>query len=60
MLSRYCSDIPNKYGIKTGEVHKLVPNLGNKKKYVIHYRNPQLYLSLRMKVTKVHRILKFK
>ena len=39
MLSKYCSDIANKYGIKTGGVNKLVPNLRNKKKYVIHYRN---------------------
>ena len=31
MLSKYCSDIADKYGIKTGGVHKLVPNLGNKK-----------------------------
>ena len=31
MLSRYCSDIANKYGIKTGGVNKLVPNLRNKK-----------------------------
>ena len=31
MLSRYCSDIADKYRIKTGEVNKLVPNAGNKK-----------------------------
>ena len=32
MLSKYCSDNANKYGIKIGGVNKLVPNLRNKKK----------------------------
>ena len=35
MLSRYCSDIANKYGIKVGGVKKLIPNLGDKVKYVV-------------------------
>ena len=39
MLSNYCSNIANEYGIKIGGVNKLVPNLGNKSKYVVHYRN---------------------
>ena len=43
-----------------GGVNKLVPNFGNKSKYVLHYRNLQLYLSLGMKLTKVHKILKCK
>ena len=29
-----------------GSVRKLVPDLQNKKKYVVHYRNLQLYVSL--------------
>ena len=60
MLSIYCRDIANKYGIKVGGVKKLIPNLGNKAKYVVHYKNLQYYLSLGMKLVKVHRVLKFK
>ena len=60
MLSNYCSSIANKYGIKIGGVNKLVLNLGSKSKYVVHYRNLQLYLSLGMKLVSVHRVLKFK
>ena len=60
MLSNYCYNIENEYGIKIGGVNKLVGNFGNKSKYVVHYKNLQLYLSLGMKLTKVHMILKFK
>ena len=59
-MPKYCFNIASKYGIKIGGVNKLVRNLGNKSKYVVHYRNLQLYLSLGMKLTNVHRILEFK
>ena len=59
-MSKYCFDIVNKDEIKIGGVNKSVPNLRNKKKDVVHYRNLQLYLSSGMKLTKIHRILKFK
>ena len=57
MLPKYCKRIADEYDIKVGNVKKLIPNLGNKSKYVLHYRNLQLHLSLGMKLTKIHRAL---
>ena len=45
MLSDYCKKIADEYGIKVGDVMKLIPNLGNKTNYVLHYRNLPLYLN---------------
>ena len=59
MLSDYCKNIADKYNISTGLVSKLIPTLGKKEKYVLHYRNLQLYIDLGLKVTKVHRVLEF-
>ena len=60
VLSDYCKKIADECEIKVGDVKKLIPNLGNKNNYVLHHRNLQLYLSLGMKLTKIHRVLKFK
>ena len=60
MFSNYCKEIVDWYGIKVGGVTKLIPNLGDKVRYVVHYKNLQNYLSLGMKLVKIHRILKFK
>ena len=60
MLSKHCSDIADNCGTKVGGVSKLVPNFRDKKKYIIHYRNLQLYLSLGMKLSKIYRVIKFK
>ena len=60
MLSKYFSEIADQCGIKVGGVNKLVPNLRDKIKYVVHYKSLQYYLSLGMKLIKVHRNLKFK
>ena len=59
MLSKYCRELADKFEIKVGDVKK-IPILGNKTNYVVHYRNLQLYLSLGIKLTKIHKILKFK
>ena len=60
MLSDYCKKITDKYTIKIGDVKKLIPNLGNKTNYELHYRDLQLYFSLGIELTKLHKVLKFK
>ena len=58
-------DLHNDYplapeSVKINKVNKLTPNLNNKTKYVLHHRNLKLYLSLGMKLTKIHRVIEFK
>ena len=55
MLPDYWEKNADKYEIKVGDMMKLIPNLINKTNYVLYYRNVQLYLSLGIKLTKVHR-----
>ena len=40
-------------------ITKLVPNLMDKNKYVVHYKNLMLYLSLGMKLKRIYRVLEF-
>ena len=44
--------IEDLYNISIGNVKKLVPNLFEKEKYVLHYENLQLYLRLGLKLKK--------
>ena len=46
--------------ISIGNRYKLVPNLINKGRYILHYRTLQLYLSLGIKLSEIHRLLKLK
>ena len=59
ILSDYCQKIADKFKVSAGLVHKLIPTLSNKEKYVLHYRNLQLYTELGLKLTQVHRVLEF-
>ena len=52
--------IADEYETNVSDIKKLIPNLGDKTNYVVHYGNLQLYLSLGMKLTKIHGVLKFK
>ena len=58
-------DLHNDYplapeSLKVNRVDKLIPNLYKKTKYVIHCENLKLYESLGLKITRVHRGIKFK
>ena len=45
--------------LRVNKVDKLIPNLNNKKNYVIHHKNLKQYLNLGLKITKIHRGVKF-
>ena len=59
MLSDYCKKIKNDYKISSGDVQKLIPTLYDKEKYVLHEENLKLYLSLGLRLKRVHRVLQF-
>ena len=56
MCSQYQKDLAK--GVKVGG-KKLCLTLRNKCNYITHYRNLKMYLEIGLKVTKVHRVLKF-
>ena len=59
MLSPYNKLCLEKLGMKHAPSSKLIPNLHNKEKYVVHYRTLQTYLQLGLKLTKIHRVVEF-
>ena len=59
MFSDYCREIKNKFKVSSGNVNKLIPTLNDKKNYVLHEENLKLYLSLGLKLKKIHRVLEF-
>ena len=57
-------DIHNDYPlapehVTVKKIDKLIPNLNDKKKYIIHHENLKLYVSLGLKITKIYRGIKF-
>jgi hypothetical protein len=52
ILSPYAKQLLEELEPKETSTEKLIPNLHSKEKYVVHYRNLKLYLSLGMKLTK--------
>ena len=57
-MSPYQQKLIDELGVSIS-CEKLVPNLQPKIRYVLHYRNLQLYLKLGMKLVKVHKVLAF-
>src|SRR5206468_9552656 len=58
--SPYAKHLLEKLGRKPcGDTKKLVPNLRNKRKYVVHYRNLQFYIKHGLVVIRIHRVMKF-
>ena len=61
MLSSHSKNLLKKLGKKPVKKNiKLVPNLMNKRKYVVHYRNLKFYIQHGMKLKKIHRVIEFK
>ena len=45
--------------LQVGNVKKLIPNLHNKKKYILHHKNLKQYEDLGLKITKIYKGVKF-
>ncbi|XP_041369386.1 uncharacterized protein LOC121383434 [Gigantopelta aegis] len=59
MLSQHSQELKKKLCIKAQPVKKLVPNLNDKQKYVLHYRNLKFYMSQGLILKKIHKALHF-
>ena len=59
MFSSYTKKIANDHKLKTGKYTKLIPNLNNKEKYVIHERNLRQAIDAGLVLRKIHRVLEF-
>jgi hypothetical protein len=61
MLSKKQRTLTDKLNISKSSYksERLIPNLYNKYKYKVHYVTLKLYLSLGLKIKKIHRVLQF-
>ena len=59
ILSSHQLKITDFSNIPLANVKNLVPNVFNKEKYVLHYKNFQLYLRLESKLKIIHCVLEF-
>lgn len=60
MLSPVQIETISKHIVSVGYNKKIIPDLGSKEKYVLHYRNLKYYTPNGLKITKIHRILRFR
>ena len=58
-MSEYQQRLMNGLNLAMPNTEKLVLTLEDKEKYVVHYKNLQLYLRQRMRLKKVHRVIEF-
>lgn len=58
-ISDYSRDFLKQHNNKLGKVKKLILDLHDKKEYIVHYDILQYYISLGIKVTKIHSIISF-
>lgn len=58
-MSPYTRHLHSRLNVKGRPQEKLIPNLDNKSKYVIHYINLKQYLHMGLKLTHIHRAITF-
>ena len=59
MLSNFNTQCMEKLNLNHTKCTKLIPNLNNKEKYVVHYRALQCYMALGMELKAVCRVIEF-